>query len=243
MRIFFLGQKPIGEMAFDHLCEWVDVVGACSNTDYDNWWGTAGIRHEVFVPSYSSRSGPFLAIAVKRSGADTIVSVQHPWIIPDDVLHLVNNRAFNLHLAPLPAYKGYYSINHAILNGDDFYGVTMHWITNDVDGGPIAYESRFPIHPRDTALSLYHKAEASAMGLLHSFIADVKTGAGIPRIDQVGNGKFYGKSTIDNRKQIFHPDETLIKARAFYFPPFEPAYVVVEGRKYHVTPGEQNDYI
>lgn len=63
----------------------------------------------------------------------------------------------NLHLAPLPEYRGRFSATHAILNGSE-YGVTLHYVDEGIDTGPIIAERRFPILPAETALSLRARA-------------------------------------------------------------------------------------
>lgn len=68
----------------------------------------------------------------------------------------------NLHLAPLPEYRGRFSATHAILHGSE-YGVTLHYVDEGIDTGPIIAERRFPISVGDTAASL--RAQALILGL------------------------------------------------------------------------------
>ncbi len=53
----------------------------------------------------------------------------------------------NLHLAPLPEYRGRYSAGHALANGDREYGVTLHYVDETIDTGPVIAEHRFPLPP------------------------------------------------------------------------------------------------
>ena len=71
----------------------------------------------------------------------------------------------NLHLAPLPQYRGRFSATHAILNGDRSFGVTLHYIDEGIDTGPIIAELRFPIVERETAASLRQRARFWGMRL------------------------------------------------------------------------------
>ena len=64
----------------------------------------------------------------------------------------------NLHLAPLPEYRGRYSATHAILNREEFYGVTLHYVDEGIDTGPIIAEHRFPVKPTATAGDLRTRA-------------------------------------------------------------------------------------
>lgn len=48
----------------------------------------------------------------------------------------------NLHLAPLPAYRGFYSFSHAIANGEEEFSVTLHYVDEGIDTGPIIATAR-----------------------------------------------------------------------------------------------------
>ena len=49
---------------------------------------------------------------------NTLISVQHKWIMSKKILSKFGCNAFNFHNAKLPEYKGYNSLSHSILNGD-----------------------------------------------------------------------------------------------------------------------------
>jgi len=243
MRIFFLGQKPIGERAFEYLRTRCDVVGACSNTRVDHtWWKTSAITHDVFVPN-ETRNDDVLLDAIVSSGADTLLSVQHPWIIPSYVLKTVNYNALNLHMAKLPRYRGHYCINHALLRRDEDYTTTIHWVADSVDEGAIAFEESVSISTDETARSLYKKVERASMDIFVHLVDRLVSGAPIPRIQQGTGGEFFDRRSLDSLKQIRDPDDVCLKARAFYFPPFEPAYFVINSKRYYVVPGERDDFI
>lgn len=75
----------------------------------------------------------------------------------------------NLHLAPLPEYRGRYSATHAILNREELYGVALHYVDEGIDTGPIIAEHRFPISPTVTAAELRARAliEGARLFALH----------------------------------------------------------------------------
>ena len=89
----------------------------------------------------------------------------------------------NLHLAPLPEYRGRYSATHAILNGHE-YGVTIHYIDEGIDTGPIIAERRWPITPIDTAHTLRARAVWEGLRLfatvLPALLAAARAGCRLP---------------------------------------------------------------
>lgn len=252
--VLFLGQKPIGQECFARLLaadgSGFRLVGAVSNTTLDNWWRDNAIatrcqRDGIPLVPNERRNLDLISSLAARYGVDTLVSVQHPWILPADLLAAATGGAFNLHLAPLPAYKGWHGCSYAILNGDAEYGVSLHWMAPEVDSGDMAFEDRFPVEPHDTAATLYARAERSGVRLFDLLLACFASGEEPPRRPLVGESSYYGRGAIEQHKHIrleAGGGDLARRARAFHFPPFEPAYVLVDGRKYHVVPsGEGTD--
>ena len=207
--------------------------------------GSAAVREQA------GRAGiPFLANVVRaeqeianlidRTGADTLISVQHPWVLAESLLQAVSMRAFNLHNAPLPSYRGHNAANHAILNGELEFAATIHWMAPEPDAGPIAFEERFSIREDETRLAPCTHARPRQVSRLS--VASLMRWQRGPRFRAVllyEGGALYPRDSLNGLRRIEHPEdleELDRKARAFYFPPFEPAYVVVEGRKLHVVP-------
>jgi methionyl-tRNA formyltransferase len=171
--------------------------------------------------------------------------VQHPWILPDKILAQAGFHAFNLHNAALPLYKGHNTCNHAILNGDEIYVSTVHWMVAEVDSGPIALEESVQIAPDETARSLYQKALTSGEIVFRRLLELLLSGSPVPRTPMLGQSVFYPRSSLDALRDITDlPDATVAdrRIRALFFPPFEPAYLRVAGRKQYVLPARFVDF-
>jgi phosphoribosylglycinamide formyltransferase 1 len=63
-------------------------------------------------------------------------------------------RMINIHPSLLPAYKGLHTHERALAGGATEHGATVHFITSELDGGPIIAQTRVPILPGDTAETL-----------------------------------------------------------------------------------------
>lgn len=72
---------------------------------------------------------------------DLIVLAGYMRILPPDVLDL--GRFINIHPSLLPAFKGKDAIQRAFLAGVKVSGVTVHWVTDEVDGGKII--AQYPV--------------------------------------------------------------------------------------------------
>lgn len=63
-------------------------------------------------------------------------------------------RLLNIHPSLLPKYPGLATHQRALEAGDDEAGVTVHFVTQQLDGGPPVLQARVPVLPGDTPISL-----------------------------------------------------------------------------------------
>ena len=249
--VLFLGRKDLGyrcllHMIQDYLC--FNVVGVMSNRDTDSvWWGTNDLykfanKNNIEFMDNSERNSDWLREIVLSKEVNLLISIQHEWIIPKDILDSVGNSAFNLHAAKLPDYKGHNSVNHAILNRETLFTSTIHRMAPLVDMGDIVFEDTFPIGSDDTGLSVYNKSQDAGFTAFSKLAYYLGEGKEIPSKKVSGVGRLYKKNEIYSQKvvDLRVDSEELIerKARAFYFPPFEPTYAILNGRKIHLYPGK-----
>lgn len=87
-------------------------------------------------------------------------------------------RMLNIHPALLPKYKGINTHQRAIDSGDRESGCTVHWVTSELDSGPLIAQARVPILPGDTAdvlaariLSQEHKLYPEVLAMIAKQLA------------------------------------------------------------------------
>ena len=80
----------------------------------------------------------------------------------------------NVHPSLLPKYKGLNAVEQALDSGDDVTGCTVHYVTEELDGGPIIMQGRVPIMPEDDVVSLTKAIQRREYGILPEAIANVK---------------------------------------------------------------------
>ena len=76
----------------------------------------------------------------------------------------------NIHPSLLPKYKGLNAIEQALDSGDSVTGCTVHYVTEELDGGTIIKQQEVPILPDDTLESLTKAVQRIEYGLLPSVI-------------------------------------------------------------------------
>jgi methionyl-tRNA formyltransferase len=99
---------------------------------------------------------------------DLGVSIGGSYIFSSEEVARARCGIVNLHFAPLPQYRGRYSAGHALRNGETYFGVTLHYVDEGIDTGPIISERLFEIED-DTVDSLRAKAFAAGRVLFESW--------------------------------------------------------------------------
>ena len=207
-RIAFLGQKPIGTECFKILVNNFDlseIKFVVTNSEKKGWWNDKKILEVASsyqIPCFSLETidNSFLQNLVIQYEIEYLFSIQFNKIISVEVLKEIKENAFNLHLAPLPNYRGWHSASHSILNGDSTFGSTLHKINQSIDDGPIVGEEYFS-YTNETAGQLYHKSEISGARIFKKFISDLKNGIQLDYREQVGASRRYHKLDLAKRLQ------------------------------------------
>jgi len=88
---------------------------------------------------------------------DLIVLAGFMRILTADFVRHYNGRMFNIHPSLLPKYKGLHTHQRAIDAGDKEHGCTVHFVSEELDGGPLAIQGKVSIDLEDTSESLQQK--------------------------------------------------------------------------------------
>jgi phosphoribosylglycinamide formyltransferase-1 len=78
-------------------------------------------------------------------------------VVGEAVLVHHNGRMINLHPSLLPLYPGLNTYQRAIDAGDREHGASVHFLTEELDGGPVISQLRIPILPSDDKESLQQR--------------------------------------------------------------------------------------
>lgn len=69
-------------------------------------------------------------------------------------------RMLNIHPSLLPNYQGLHTHERVLAAGDSEHGVTVHFVTAELDGGPAVIQARIPVASDDDAGSLARRVQA-----------------------------------------------------------------------------------
>ena len=136
------------------------VVRVVSNRPEAAGLGTASEAHiattVVDHTLYESRESFDAALvdAVKQDDPDVVVLAGFMRILTPVFIDAFLGKLVNIHPSLLPKYPGLNTHQRAIDNGDKEAGATVHYVTNELDGGPPILQVSIPIERNDDAASL-----------------------------------------------------------------------------------------
>lgn len=81
-------------------------------------------------------------------------------ILTPDFVELWQGKMLNMHPSLLPAFKGAHAIRDALAAGVSKTGCTVHYVTAEMDAGPIILQAEAPILPNDTEETLATRIHA-----------------------------------------------------------------------------------
>ena len=127
---------------------------------------------------------PHTQISSKKE--DLIIDIMNAWkvdlivlagwmrIITPKLINAFPNRIINLHPSMLPKYKGLHAIERALESGDEYTGVSVHYVNEELDGGEVILQQQVPILPDDDVESLTKAIQRKEYAILPLAIENVK---------------------------------------------------------------------
>lgn len=113
---------------------------------------------------------------IKKIGPDLIVVVAYGKILSQEILDVPKYGVINLHSSLLPKYRGAAPINMAIINGEEKSGVSIMYVQEKLDAGPVLLKEETPITDEDDFLSLHNRLKIIGADLLLEAISKIENG-------------------------------------------------------------------
>lgn len=169
---------------------------------------------------------------------DILISVQYHRILKPRHIAKAKQIAVNLHMAPLPEYRGCNQFSFAILDEAKVFGTTLHRLEEGIDNGAILFETRFAVPNNCWAQELYQLTLKASEELFTTHLPDIISGNYSPIVQEqlipVRGTSHHYRQEIEHIKQIdlnWNAEKIARHIRATYFPPFEPPYTLIDGVK------------
>ena len=142
-----LYRKRIGELD-------MDVVAIVSNhpkeDNYPRMIEGIPFHHLPITKDTKAEQEAQVKALVEETSAELVVLARYMQILSDDMARFLSGRCINIHHSFLPGFKGARPYHQAFNRGVKMIGATSHYVTSDLDEGPIIAQDVQAITHRET---------------------------------------------------------------------------------------------
>lgn len=203
MKVLFYGTPEIAVPFLDLLAARETVVGVVSAPDKAVGRGlevaappvkkrASALGLRVFQPEKSSQ----IAAALQGIDCDLAVVVAYGKILKTEALGLPRLGTLNVHFSLLPKYRGAAPAPWALIKGEAKTGVTLFWLDEGMDSGPIFLSLETAIGPDEDAAELLEKLKTLGLQGLEKVLGEIKAGR-VVRQPQSGESTLAPKLTVE----------------------------------------------
>ncbi len=243
MKMIYMGRK---KQSVD-LLKWtlgqgIEIAAVCTDSQFENS-PTAKAAREMNIPVISMEEAEKY-VNDHPGEIDLVVSYLYWRRIRKPLIEGPNYGCINFHPAILPDWKGCAGYNIAILKKLPKWGVTAHYVDETIDTGKIIRVNLFDFdYKTATAQSLERVTQDELMELYKQIVLEVKEKGRLETLDvDNSKGTYISRNQMNEMKKITEEDlesEDLdVKVRAFWFPPYDGAYIEKNGKKYTLVDKE-----
>ena len=234
-QVLFLGSKQIGFECLVYLHEQskkldCEIFGVLSNSRGDKIKQYCVKENLVLLKDLDELK--------KIDDFDIGISVQYHQILRQDHIDKAKEIFVNLHMAPLPEYRGCNQFSFAIIDNAKEFGATIHRLEKGIDSGAILFENRFPISSKVWVEELYEQTFSSSLALFKDSLEKIlrKDYVPIPQDELVQSrgSSFHYRREIEQIKKIdmsWSKSKIERHLRATYHRDFPPPYLIVGDRR------------
>jgi methionyl-tRNA formyltransferase len=233
LRVLFMGRKLVSAEALLYVSrnENVEIVGVLT----DNHLAvspTTEMANRLGLKTFSFSE----ALSEMKNGKlpfDLGISILYWRKLKEEFLSIPSLGIVNFHPAPLPEYKGTAGYNLAILDGLEQWAVSAHYVDENIDAGNIIEVEYFDISPTtETAQTLEKKSQPRLLELFKAIFDRIVDSRQILSTRPNKGGRYVSRDEMESMKEVKPGDDISKKIRAFWFPPYNGAFINIEGKKF-----------
>lgn len=122
-----------------------------------------GLPHETVAAREFPDKPAFeraLIESIDACAPDLVVLAGFMRILGGDIVRHFRGRMLNIHPSLLPKYKGLHTHRRALEAGDSKHGCSVHYVTEELDGGPVVLQARIAIRAGEDEAQLSARVQA-----------------------------------------------------------------------------------
>ncbi|WEL24013.1 methionyl-tRNA formyltransferase [Candidatus Nanohalovita haloferacivicina] len=174
---------------------------------------------------------------IKELEPEIVISAGFEHKVPEEIIEIPEKGVVNVHPSLLPYNRGSYPYMWPLLDGTPA-GVSIHYMAEGIDEGPIIDQMEVPVKPEDTAKDLYERLKSESVLLFKEAWPEIKKGVK-GRSQDLSTGQTHYRNELDDVAEIdldekVRAGDLIDRLRALSFPPHENGFFEVNGQKYFV---------
>ena len=185
MKVIFMGTPDFASNILSDLSRQHEIVLCVTQPDKESGRGKDihfspvkqfAIEHDIPVYQPAKIRSEEATERLSDIDADIIVVAAFGQILPKEILFMKRFGAVNIHASLLPKYRGASPIQWAILNGDEFTGITTMQMGEGLDDGDILLQEKTRIEANETGGSLFEKLSEIGGRLINETLDGLSNG-------------------------------------------------------------------
>lgn len=232
INVVFMGRKPVASQALKWIASQDNIKVLAVVTDSHLSVSPTQAVSDAFSIPVITRDELEDKVESGEFEVDLSVSILYWQKIRHPLISSSKRGVINFHPAPLPEYKGTAGYNLAILESLSKWAVSAHYVDENIDTGEIIEVSWFDIDRDDeTAKSLEEKSQPILLEQFKRVVGSALDAQGfLPSSPNIG-GRYISRDKMEAMKEVKDSDDVERKIRAFWFPPYDGAYKMINGVK------------
>jgi methionyl-tRNA formyltransferase len=241
MRIVFMGTPEFAVPALERLIfDGYEVTAVYTQPDKAAGRGqhstlspvkqaALNLNRSVVQPTSFKEAGAVSQLAGLRP--DVIVLAAYGQLLPQSVLDIPVHGCINIHPSLLPRHRGAAPVAAAILEGDEFTGVSIMLMDRGLDTGPVLARVQIPVLPPDTTGSLTAKLSRLGAQLVLDVLPRWVKGELKPQPQDESRATYSGTLSKEDGEIDWHWPAGDIWRRVRAFQPWPGCYTLWQGRQ------------
>ena len=237
-KILFFGFSDVGYQCLKYLIDEEYYVVGVFTHDTDphekQWFKTAeSLAKENFIPVFkpSTLKTEKWYRKVKYMQPDLILSLYYRNIIPEEIFSQAKLGAYNMHGSYLPTYRGRAPLNWAIINGENYSGVSLHVLEKKFDTGAIVDQEKVEFGENEYVGDIQPRITESALKVFKRSLEKLLDGNPPTTPQDESKATYFGKRTPEDGRIDFNKSArevfNLIRALS---KPFPGAFAEINGK-------------
>lgn len=137
----------------------------------------------------------------------------------------------NVHLAPLPRYRGRHPLHWALINGESAFGVTIHRMTAEIDGGDIYWQKMVSVDEGMSVPALRKRLAEALEADFGDFLLQYQEQAVVVLPNQNSQATYVARRyPTDSQLTEWHDRDIIYRKVMALREESNPAYLLVEGQ-------------